>query len=378
MILRYALLVIIILFYYAQFALPLFSTGAVPTQQDGGFLWLSGPTWYQYHYMSVGLIPIILSGLLIHLSSWIGKGQIAFLADFGKGWRHHLLVYTVAATIALTLVNKAVLPDYATNILMFTELMIGFWSLDTLQRAMKRLNVIKAPVTLLLALNVFGAFVFTIVSERAIGEKGYWVLLAASTALLCFLISRWRTPLTLSHYSINQDVICSTKIEFPTLIAGIMPVIYVSIMFSILSPFINALGLSSPVLSIVNAIVIFALLLVITQQCAWLQRTPKQLALTSEDYRLFPKSRRSSEDEYRLVMWVCVIKSTAVTGFLVLLEMYWMQKSVMLKQPALMVGGIGFLLILSALDDLMIHYKESRMISKMLHLLRSKPYYAVT
>lgn len=234
---------------------------------------------------------------------------------------------------------------------MFFELMLGFYSLDSIQNYMKRTKVMTSPVTLLLALNVVGAGIQSVADGVVVGAASY--TLVAFTALFSLGIFYRKTPVTFETFDILSNTQMETTRQMKMMLSGIMPAIYASfilivIKFSLMS-FIGNGGELLVIIAITPFVTLF-----FTKQITALQFDAAKLEEMSQDLRVYPKAQ-DVRAFYQDFINKCNTHSGLGLAFLISLGFY---SDGFIGEHAVIIGGVGWLLVWSAFDDLITQYRN--------------------
>ncbi len=241
---RYGIVLAVIAAYYAHFFIPIFSlTTSAPVSGGGmpGLEFLQGFAVYDYHYLSIGIMPFIFSSLVLQLIKW----QIPDLFDKISGgdgqaeWFQKISTYVIASIMALVIVIKMPEERFLFHAsLTFVELILTIASIEQLIKLLKPLNVISSPVMLFLGLNVFSSLVYnTATLPYGLFDVVMWsqfaltLFLGALTVVLVYYSFKWKNDVVIGK-AFNMSGAMSTKrIPYKVLRSGVSPVIYVSFLF---------------------------------------------------------------------------------------------------------------------------------------------------
>lgn len=344
---RYSLFAALIALYFGHFFVPLFSTGPLAAHQVTSISWLNGPNIYQYHYMSIGLLPIILSGLLLHLLGWSTA-----MRRYSSESVQKVLMYSLATVFAATITLKSELHTVR-QIFMFIELMLGFYSLDTIQHYMKRTEVMQSPITFLLALNVIGAGAQSMSDGLISGWAGY--ALIALTSLFSFGVLHRKLLVDFETFDVLSNTRFSTSRKMKMMLSGIMPAIYAAFILMMVNilmlRFVNEEFALLATLTITPFVTLF-----FTKQITALQFNASKLEEMSHDLRIYPVTN-DVKAFYQQFIKKCDMHTGCSLALLLALGFY---ADSLIGAHTVIIGGVGWLLIWSALDDLTKQYRNLR------------------
>lgn len=137
----------------------MFLKGAATTTEIAALSWLSGYSPHSYHYLTIGLMPFIFSGLFMQLMQWQLKPLHNRFASnpITADKTRRVLIYLFASLSATFYVNN-MQPDWFSYhpFVTWFELVLTVYCLETLFDMIKPLKVVGSPITLFLGLNVLG------------------------------------------------------------------------------------------------------------------------------------------------------------------------------------------------------------------------------
>lgn len=242
---RYTLLLIAVAFYYLQAFIPIMSLdipdGAVKNTGIEALSWLSGYSPHPYHYLTIGLMPFIFSGLFMQIMQW----QLKPLHDrFASNpvtadKTRRFLVYAFASLSAAFYVNNMQLDWFSYHPLVtWIELVLTVYCLETLFDMIKPLKVVGSPITLFLGLNVLGGIVGQLVNIEWFQLEIFELLIFSGAAtigvlfvILSLRVEKWEDMIFFSKAINTRSNGVTHAVPMKVMRVGMMPVIYAGFIF---------------------------------------------------------------------------------------------------------------------------------------------------
>lgn len=237
LIFRYGAALVLVALYYVQSWIPLLSV----SRQAGssadpllGLSFLQASSGYDYHYLTIGIMPFVLGGLVAQLCRWqLPQLYVLWSRNDPSAERiGRVSAYAIGAVMAfsVTVAMPAERFEWAPW-LTFAELMLSVTTVDQLLRLLKPLEIVSSPPMLFLGINVCSAVVYgygTLPYSTFDVQSWWWlfasVVLAALTIVASVAGYFWHTVVTAkaaTPYGMLQR-----RIRFKVLRAGVTPVIY--------------------------------------------------------------------------------------------------------------------------------------------------------
>jgi len=242
---RYTLLLIAVAFYYLQAFIPIMSLdvpdSAVSTTGIEALSWLSGYSPYPYHYLTIGLMPFIFSGLFMQIMQWQLKPLHERFASnpVTADKTRRVLIYLFASISASFYVNNMESDWFSYHPLVtWIELVLTVYCLETLFEMIKPLKVVGSPITLFLGLNVLGGIVGQLVNVEWDQAKNVdllifsgAVIIGALFVILSLRAEKWEDMLFFSKAINTKPNGIVHKVPMKVMRVGMMPVIYAGFIF---------------------------------------------------------------------------------------------------------------------------------------------------
>jgi len=382
---RYGLLAILVASYYVQFFIPLFSVNNAlalgSTSLTGEVLpWVEGITRYPYHYLTIGLMPFIFSGLIIQLLRWLAPDWYSkYAGDEGSSKKtQRYLLYILGAIAAVFIVMR--MPDVVfrvSEVLTWCEIMLSLCLLEQLFEQVKKLRVIASPVMLFLGLNILGGIgqeLLAISWFTLLPMESFWfvlsILLAALTVAGVLWSEKWRTQMQWYQVLNTQGQTLAMDLPVKVMRVGIMPLIYASFIFYPLVMMLTSpepgvspiqVMLGAPYYLVALGVVIFffsyRLLLLNTPAETLYQHSLRHGMAVSEQHV-------SLAGLQGFLRALCKRHAGIITSWfmvLLLLEGFWQTFAIPTMAGLGYVGGISVLLLVSVLKDVGRSYAQLNM-----------------
>jgi preprotein translocase subunit SecY len=375
---RYALLPLFVAFYYLPFFIPLYSVPADAPFRVGivpGMEWLQGMSAHAYHYMSIGIMPFIMGGILMGLMQWQTPALFARFAGDAKRQRltQRCLVYVVSAGMAGGMVHT--MPDSAHLYhpsVTFAELMLSVVMLEQLISSMSQLRVASSPVSILLGLNIVSAISYAVYEVLVVGvslQESGWLIGSVLFALLSavaiwWIHQRWQHRHVWTAPGATDGVVHRAHVPVKIMRAGVTPLIYASFLVFPLMLWVSQS--SSPVATLIASPGWLLLLAVIVGWFAYkLMMMPikqSELEASSSAHGL----ALENSDTIRLMSvfkrW-CLQDALRVSLWFVLLMV--IQGAWTIVAPASLsglqhIGGVGMVILVSVVTDMVNVYRKNR------------------
>ncbi len=242
---RYALLLIAVAFYYLQAFIPIMSVdvpdGAVKASALSALSWLSGYSPHPYHYLTIGLMPFIFSGLFMQLMQWQLKPiHDRFAGDPISSERtKRVLTYLFASGAAAFQVSQMESGWFSYHPLVtWAEFALTVYCLETLFDMIKPLKVVGNPITLFLGLNVLGGIAGQLTGIEWSGISQVEMLIFAGGVVIGLLfvvlairVERWRGMLAFAKAVNTTSSPMAHVVPVKVMRVGMMPVIYAGFVF---------------------------------------------------------------------------------------------------------------------------------------------------
>lgn len=234
---RYGAALALVVLYYVQSWIPLLSVSRQPglsTEPMLGLSFLHASSGYDYHYLTIGIMPFVLGGLVAQLCRW-QLPQLYVLWSRNDPSAERIIrvsAYAIGAVMAFSVISAMPAERFEWSPwVTFAELMLSVTTVDQLLRLLKPLEVVSSPPMLFLGINVCSAVVYGYGSlPYPMFDAQGWLWFCASVAFAALTIGAsiagyfWHTDVTAktaTPYGILQR-----RIHFKVLRAGVTPVIY--------------------------------------------------------------------------------------------------------------------------------------------------------
>lgn len=242
---RYTLLLIAVAFYYLQAFMPIMSVdvpdGAVKVSAISALSWLSGYSYHPYHYLTIGLMPFIFSGLFMQLMQWQLKPlHDRFAGDpISSEKTKRVLTYLFAAGAGAFQVSTMESDWFSYHPLVtWAEFILSVYFLETLFDLIKPLKVVGSPITLFLGLNVVGAIAGQLVglewgnlNDIELMTFVSAVVIGVLFIILAIRVERWRSMLAFAKAVNTNASGVAHLVPVKVMRVGMMPVIYAGFVF---------------------------------------------------------------------------------------------------------------------------------------------------
>lgn len=237
---RYGLVLLALLGYYGHFFMPVWSLTLAPPAKDAGVMpgmeFLQGFALFDYHYLSIGIIPFIFSGIITQVIRWQAPSLFSrYAGPSGQGeLLQRIFLYGISLVAAIVIVNG--IPEARFRFfpaITILELLLTVWSIEQLVNYLKPLNIISSPVMLFLGANVLSSITYSVVSLD-FGSFGHmdWsyfllsVALGLATLSLIIWSQFWGTKIVFARSISASGGAAYQPGKVKLLRAGITPVIY--------------------------------------------------------------------------------------------------------------------------------------------------------
>lgn len=366
---RYGAVLALVALYYVQSWIPLLSVTRQASATSGpglGLSFLQASSGFDYHYLTIGIMPFVLGGLVAQLCRWQLPQLYAFWSqnDPSADRISRVSAYVIGAVMAFSVMSAIPAERFEWSPwLTFAELMISVTTVDQLLRLIKPLNVISSPAMLFLGINVCSAVVYGYGSQSysAFDAHMWWwltasVLLAIMTIVASVAAYFWHTEITAktaTPYGLLQR-----DISFKVLRAGVTPVIYATYLCYLpLSFFVSSSPSSWIVMQIWPVAALGVVIFLLTRPLI-------RLSLQLEDLRdylyergvvFFLKTQKNTESPSDILALLVSRHARMSTLFFVMLivaEGVWLSLAPSQLKLYGIVGGISWLLLWSVLTDM--------------------------
>jgi hypothetical protein len=237
---RYGLVILAIIGYYGHFFVPLFSlTTAAPVSNMGlipGTEFLKGLALFDYHYLSIGIVPFIFSSITVQVMRWQMPGVFSVVSGAkgsAEGFQRTLL-YAFSSVMASVSVSQ--IPEGRFLIapwLTVTEMLVSVWSIEQVVNFVKRLDVLSSPVMLFLGLNVTSSIIYSVYvldfnafTPQVFSLFMLSIIIGLSLLLMIIWSLFWSTKFYMGRTMDATGKMSLMPVRFKVLRAGITPVIY--------------------------------------------------------------------------------------------------------------------------------------------------------
>jgi hypothetical protein len=377
---RYGLVFLAIFGYYGHFFVPLFSlTTAVPMSNMGlipGTEFLKGLTLFDYHYLSIGIIPFIFSSITVQVMRWQMPGVFSLVSG-GKGDAagfQRILLYAFASVMAS--VSVAQIPEGRFLIapwLTVAEMLVSVWSIEQVVNFVKRLDILGSPVMLFLGLNVASSIIYSVYVldfDAFTPQLSQFFILSLIIGLALLLIIIWSLFWSTKFY-MGRTMDATGKmslipVKFKVLRAGITPVIYTSFL---VFPLMVWLQPGDPFINLIShpqwLLIMFFLMTYLSYRLTLLNVPVTDMAQSARSVGLvMVKSERVFTDVSATLKSMakkqaCIASCWFMT--LILTQSFWQTYAPKPLVGLGFVGGIGVVLIVGVMHDLMKSHKKLKL-----------------
>jgi preprotein translocase subunit SecY len=376
---RYGLVLFAIVGYYAHFFVPLLSLTRSDSSRDAGVVpgmdFLQGLVVYDYHYLSVGIIPFIMSSLILQLFRWQIPEKIIVFSGADGNYENfqRITTYIIAAVMSAVIVMG--IPENRFEyhpLVSFTELMLSVCSIDYIIRFIKPLKVISSPVMLFLGANVMGVMVNDYVSLEYDKfnhiDVSYFLLstlLVVVTIVLAIWCYRMKRPIHIGRATRINGEYVAQRVDVPVFQSGLMPVIYASVITLPLVAYLHS-GIEMPAELMFKApywYVFFGLLVYwFNCQFTLFQVSPDKIQRYCERNGIAVLVGSGVDASLSDTLISTIKKNSILVAFifscLFLMQGAWQASSPESLSHISVVGGVSFILLVSVVADAMAHYRN--------------------
>jgi preprotein translocase subunit SecY len=336
---------------------------------------LQGLAVYDYHYLTVGIIPFIMSSLILQLFRWQMPGKISVFSGSKGDYEsfQRITTYIIAAVMSAVIVMGIPESRFEYHpIVSFAELMLSVCSIDYIIRFIKPFKVISSPVMLFLGANVMGVMVNDYVS---LGydkfnhiDISYFLLstlLVVVTIVLAIWCYKMKRPMHVGRTTRINGEYVAQRVDVPVFQSGLMPIIYASVITLPLVSYLHS-GTELPAELMFKAPYWYALfgLLVywFNYQFTLFQVSPDKIQryCARKGIAVFVSDGVDASLSDTLIS--TIKKNSRLVAFifscLFLMQGAWQALSPESLSHISVVGGVSFILLVSVVADAMAHYRN--------------------
>lgn len=374
---RYSLLLVAVAFYYAQAFIPIMSLdvpdNAMTFAPIAALSWLSGYSPHPYHYLTIGLMPFIFSGLFMQLMQWQLKPlHERFASDpVSADKTRRFLVYIFASLSATFYVSQMQNEWFSYHpIITWFEFVLTIYCLETLFNMIKPLKVVGNPITLFLGLNVLGSMAgqLTNVTWLELNTSELAVFSGAVTIGFLFIIlalrvEKWNTALFFNKAVNTRPSNIVHKVPVKVMRVGMMPIIYAGFIFYPVMMMISPVeGTTGQVLlsDWYYAPALLCMLYVITKALLGLHTPIDNMVDYARHEALYMVGGDAEHNNLKALLGRMLKRHAAITtawfGLVLFTEALWQVISPDVFTKLGFVGGIGIVILVGSSKDVVKHY----------------------
>lgn len=374
---RYSLLLIAVAFYYAQAFIPIMSLdvpdGALTSSPVAALSWLSGYSPHPYHYLTIGLMPFIFSGLFMQLMQWQLKPlHERFASDpVSADKTRRFLVYIFASLSATFYVNQMQNEWFSYHpIITWLEFVLTIYCLEKLFDMIKPLKVVGNPITLFLGLNVLGSIAGQLTNITWLELNSFELTVFSGAVTIGFLfiilalrVEKWNTALFFNKAVNTRPSSVVHKVPVKVMRVGMMPIIYAGFIFYPVMMMISPVeGTTGQVLlsDWYYAPALLCMLYVITKALLGLHTPIDNMVDYARHEALYMVGGDAEHNNLKALLGRLLKRHAAITtawfGLVLFTEALWQVISPDVFTKLGFVGGIGIVILVGSSKDVVKHY----------------------
>jgi|TARA_B110000196_G_scaffold320373_1_gene342494 preprotein translocase subunit SecY len=374
---RYSLLLVAVAFYYAQAFIPIMSLdvpdNAMTFAPIAALSWLSGYSPHPYHYLTIGLMPFIFSGLFMQLMQWQLKPlHERFASDpVSADKTRRFLVYIFASLSATFYVSQMQNEWFSYHpIITWFEFVLTIYCLETLFNMIKPLKVVGNPITLFLGLNVLGSIAGQLTNVTWLELKNSELAVFSGAVTIGFLfiilalrVEKWNTALFFNKAVNTRPSNIVHKVPVKVMRVGMMPIIYAGFIFYPVMMMISPVeGTTGQVLlsDWYYAPALLCMLYVITKALLGLHTPIDNMVDYARHEALYMVGGDAEHNNLKALLGRMLKRHAAITtawfGLVLFTEALWQVISPDVFTKLGFVGGIGIVILVGSSKDVVKHY----------------------
>lgn len=374
---RYSLLLVAVAFYYAQAFIPIMSLdvpdNAMTFAPIAALSWLSGYSPHPYHYLTIGLMPFIFSGLFMQLMQWQLKPlHERFASDpVSADKTRRFLVYIFASLSATFYVSQMQNEWFSYHpIITWFEFVLTIYCLETLFNMIKPLKVVGNPITLFLGLNVLGSIAGQLTNVTWLELKNSELAVFSGAVTIGFLfiilalrVEKWNTALFFNKAVNTRPSNIVHKVPVKVMRVGMMPIIYAGFIFYPVMMMISPVeGTTGQVLlsDWYYAPALLCMLYVITKALLGLHTPIDNMVDYARHEALYMVGGDAEHNNLKALLGRLLKRHAAITtawfGLVLFTEALWQVISPDVFTKLGFVGGIGIVILVGSSKDVVKHY----------------------
>lgn len=374
---RYSLLLVAVAFYYAQAFIPIMSLdvpdNAMTFAPIAALSWLSGYSPHPYHYLTIGLMPFIFSGLFMQLMQWQLKPlHERFASDpVSADKTRRFLVYIFASLSATFYVSQMQNEWFSYHpIITWFEFVLTIYCLETLFNMIKPLRVVGNPITLFLGLNVLGSIAGQLTNVTWLELKNSELAVFSGAVTIGFLfiilalrVEKWNTALFFNKAVNTRPSNIVHKVPVKVMRVGMMPIIYAGFIFYPVMMMISPVeGTTGQVLlsDWYYAPALLCMLYVITKALLGLHTPIDNMVDYARHEALYMVGGDAEHNNLKALLGRMLKRHAAITtawfGLVLFTEALWQVISPDVFTKLGFVGGIGIVILVGSSKDVVKHY----------------------
>jgi preprotein translocase subunit SecY len=374
---RYSLLLIAVAFYYAQAFIPIMSLdvpdGALTSSPIAALSWLSGYSPHPYHYLTIGLMPFIFSGLFMQLMQWQLKPlHERFASDpISADKTRRFLVYIFASLSATFYVSQMQSDWFSYHpIITWFEFVLTIYCLETLFDMIKPLKVVGNPITLFLGLNVLGSIAGQLTNITWVELNAFEIATFSGAVTIGFLfiilalrVEKWNTALFFNKAVNTRPSNVVHKVPVKVMRVGMMPIIYAGFIFYPIMMMISPVeGTTGQVLlsDWYYAPTLLCMVYIITKALLSLHTPIDNIVDYARHEALYMVGGDAEHNKLKALLESLLKRHAAIAtawfGLVLFTEALWQVISPDTFTKLGFVGGIGIVILVGSSKDVVKHY----------------------
>lgn len=345
-------LILCSLAFLAHFWVPLFSIDHTQAVGRNALVPFVGGS-SALHYMSVGLLPFLISGLMVGIIPLLNPEHNQLFLRFKKPLQR-VILYVLAFLYSYQ--TLSVQPSAAFKyglIVTWVELMLSVWTIEQLLDVTKKTGLLETPLTWFLALSVVGTFVSAIYSFTISSSMVAAVVLTIIISFFAYQKS-YDVNATVRHFLGGRLSLENITLNTRLMHVGLMPFIFFTMFTSPFLPMFDSRYVSYA--SIVSyfpwfLIVIFTVVKVLVMVLSKLYLRRSQAVAYSMFWSLqMDGNPAGSTSPFLKILWAQSLFTASVITVLIGIQSFsishWGSEAV-----SQFAGGISWLIVASAIAD---------------------------